>query len=141
MKNLFSIAILAATFAFSSCGNKPADAANTAATTTTSASTTATPAPAADNSLSGRITAAMCNCPAMKEMAAISKEIEANKNNQEKATELTGKIMELSPKMDECTKSFVAEVNAMSEEDKKKLEIEMQEKLTKTCPELAPKGR
>jgi hypothetical protein len=139
MKNLFSVAILAAAFTFASCGNKPADSANTAAATTTSATTTATPTPAADNSLSGRGVLAVCNCPAFKEIAALEKEKNSSKDNPDKLQELSNKIMELSTKSQECTKVIMEELIKLSEEDKMKFETEMQEKLAKTCPDLMPK--
>jgi hypothetical protein len=121
MKNLFAVAILAVAFTFTSCGNKAAE-------TTTDV----------DNSLSGRAAIATCNCSAMKEMVAIGKEIKANKANEDKAIALTGKMMELIPKIQECTKSFMAEVNALPEADKLKFEAEMKKKMAKSCPDLLP---
>jgi hypothetical protein len=114
MKKLLAIAIVASAFTFTSCGDK---------------------------SLSGRAASAMCNCPALKEMAALGKEIEANKDKPEKAMELTGKMMGLGAKIQECTKDIEAEVEKLSAEDKKKFTTEMQEKVQKVCPDLMPKKK
>jgi hypothetical protein len=114
MKKLLAIAIVASAFTFTSCGDK---------------------------SLSGRAASAICNCPALKEMAAIGKEMEANKDKPEKAMELTGKIMALAPKIGECTKSLEAESEKLSAEDKAKFETEVQEKIAKSCPDLMPKKK
>jgi hypothetical protein len=141
MKNLFSVAILAAAFTFASCGNKPADAANTAAATTTSASTTATPAPApapaVDNSLSGRAVSVLCNCPVMKEIADLNK---VKETDPEKSQANMAKAMQLMEKVKDCpgVSAIDEEVKKLSADDMKKHQAEMQEKVAKTCPDLMP---
>lgn len=138
MKNLFSVAILAATFAFTSCGNKPADTANTsvtapAATTTTTPTPAPAPAPAVeDNTLSGRATKVICSCDAMKEMVSLSKEMEADKN---KVAELRPKLMELMPKLEACEGGLKEEVKKLTGDDLKKYQAELMEKVDKACPE------
>ena len=79
MKKLFAIAFLASAFTFASCGSKTAETT----TTTPTDKKDDKPAVVADNSLSGRAATVVCNCPAMKEMVALGKEIEANKDNKE----------------------------------------------------------
>jgi hypothetical protein len=111
MKKLLAIAIVASAFTFTSCGDK---------------------------SLSGRAASATCNCPALKEMSALSKEKDAN---PEKAMEATAKLMELMPKIQECTKGIEEEVKKLSADDMKKFQAEMQEKVQKSCPDLMPKKK
>jgi hypothetical protein len=112
MKNLFSVAILAAAFAFTSCGDK---------------------------SLSARAASAMCNCPVTKDIAALEKEMEVNKDNPEKLLELNSKIVILTSKARECDKDIITEFEKLSGDDKIKFQIEMKEKMQKTCPDLMPK--
>lgn len=109
MKNLCSGVILIAAFAFTSCGDK---------------------------SLSGRAASALCNCSAVKEMSALKKEMEANKDKSEKLLELNGKIVILISKTSACDKDITTEFEKLSRDDKIKFKIDTKEKMQKSCPDL-----
>lgn len=145
MKNLFSVAILAATFVFTSCGNKPADTANTAAATTTSASTTPTPAPAPapaveDNTLSGRRAKAICNCPAMPEYVKLMKELkiagETKDDAKRAAVNEAIQKQNIMPQLQNCMKDLEAEIKKLTPQEATTFEAESAEKIKASCPDL-----
>jgi hypothetical protein len=90
MKTLFAVALLAAVFTFTSCGNKPADATTTTNTAATTATTPATPALTAEETLIGKI--ADCSCESVNTALKLKKDVEAA---PEKEAELQKKTAEL----------------------------------------------
>jgi hypothetical protein len=108
MKQLLSLAALAVAITFTSCGDK---------------------------SLSGKAASAMCNCPAAKELISLTKEMA--KATDEQKMEMMGKIMGISSQLETCVKDVKAESGKLEGAAKDAFKKEFQEKMTKSCPELA----
>ena len=88
-------------------------------------------------SLVDEAAASICNCQAMKDMAALQKSVDG-KSDEEKAA-IMPKMMELSPKIKACMASLEEKVKALKPEEQAKFQTDLEAAVTKKCPEMMPK--